>query len=93
MRVRFIGAKEPGEDEVCTVFGQDFPRGVWVEASNQKLVGNPAFEVDTDGDGEPGPSVEALRAQLDDLGVKYHHKAGAEKLLALLDEATAPQPE
>jgi hypothetical protein len=34
-----------------------------------------------------------LRAQLDELGVKYHHKAGAEKLLALLDEATAPQPE
>ena len=85
MRVRFIGADEPGEDEVCTVFGQDFPRGEWVEVSSAKL--------DTDGDGEPGPSVEALRAQLDELNVKYHHKAGAEKLLALLDEATAPQPE
>lgn len=91
MRVRFIGAKEPGEDEVCTVFGQEFPRGEWVETSNQKLVGNPAFEVDADADGEAGPSVEELKAALDAKGIKYHHKAGPEKLAELL--ASAPEAE
>lgn len=91
MRVRFIGSGEPGEDEVCTVFGQDFPRGEWVEASNQKLANNPAFEVDADADGVPGPSVEELRAALDLKGVKYHHKAGPEKLAELLAAAPADE--
>lgn len=30
------------------------------------------------------PTVESVRAQLDELGIPYHHKAGLEKLLALL---------
>jgi hypothetical protein len=93
MKVRFIGSGEPGEDEVCTVFEQDFPRGEWVETSNQKLVGNPAFETDADEDGAADLDPAALKAQLDELGVKYHHKAGPEKLLALLDEATKPPAE
>lgn len=85
MRVRFIGSGEPGEDEVCTVFGQDFPQGVWVETSNQKLVGNPAFEADADKDDEPEVSADELKAILDERGVKYHHKAGLEKLKALVN--------
>lgn len=93
MRVRFIGANEPGEDDVCTVFGQEFPRGVWIETKHQKLVNNPAFENDVNEDGEPGPSVEELRKQLDDLGVTYSPRAGPANLLAKLDEATKPQSE
>lgn len=85
MRVRFIGSDDPTEDSVCTVFGQDFPKGEWVEVSNAKLARNPAFEVDADGDGEPEPSAEELKAILDERGVKYHHKAGLEKLKALVN--------
>ena len=85
MRVRFIGADEPGEDDVCEAFGQLFPRGEWVEVDNAKLAANPAFEVDIDGDDAPDPNVDALKAELDRRGVKYHHKAGPAKLKALLD--------
>jgi len=35
----------------------------------------------------PENDIEALRAQLDAKGVKYHHKAGADTLRALLQEA------
>lgn len=34
-----------------------------------------------------GDEVEALRAQLDALGISYHHRAGVDKLRALLPEA------
>lgn len=33
------------------------------------------------------PDIGALRAELDARGVKYHHRAGAEKLRALLETA------
>ena len=85
MKVRFIGSGEDGEDPVCTVFGQDFPLGEWVEVSNAKLATNPAFEVDADGDDEPESSVDELKAILTERGVKYHHKAGLEKLKALIN--------
>jgi len=85
MRVRFIGSGEPDEDEVCVVFEQSFPLGEWVQVSNAKLATNPAFEVDADGDGEPEASVDELKATLDERGVKYHHKAGLEKLKALVN--------
>jgi hypothetical protein len=85
MRVRFIGSGEPDEDEICVVFEQSFPLGEWVEVSNAKLATNPAFEVDADGDGEPEASVDELKATLDERGVKYHHKAGLEKLKALVN--------
>lgn len=35
------------------------------------------------------PSIESLRAELDDLGVTYHHKAGVPTLKGLLAEAKA----
>lgn len=85
MRVRFIGADDDGEDAVCVVFDQSFPRGEWVEVSNAKLAANPAFEVDTDRDDRPDPQVSDIKAELDRRGVKYHHKAGPAKLKALLD--------
>jgi hypothetical protein len=85
MRVRFIGSGEPGEDEVCTVFGQDFPLNEWVTTTHEKLVRNPAFEADADGDDEPEVSADELKAILDERGVKYHHKAGLEKLKALVN--------
>lgn len=92
MRVRYIG---DGADTECVVFGHSFPEGEWVEvpASLRKLTTNPMFEVDTDGDGEPGPTAEELKADLDALGVEYHHRAGIPKLKALLEEATAPKAE
>ena len=85
MKVLFIGSGEDGEDLVCTVFGQSFPLGEWVEVSNAKLATNPAFEVDADGDDEPEFSVDELKAILTERGVKYHHKAGLEKLKALVN--------
>lgn len=36
---------------------------------------------------EPIADIEALKQELDELGVKYHHKAGVDKLLQLLEEA------
>lgn len=36
---------------------------------------------------EPKGSIDDLRAELDSMGVKYHHKAGADTLRALLAEA------
>ncbi len=35
------------------------------------------------------PTVDELRADLDAMGVKYHHKAGAAKLAELLADAKA----
>jgi hypothetical protein len=67
------------------VFEQSFPLGEWVEVSNAKLATNPAFEVDADGDDEPEVSVDELKATLAERGVKYHHKAGLEKLKALVN--------
>lgn len=37
----------------------------------------------------PNAEIESLRAELDQRGVKYHHKAGAETLRALLTEKAA----
>lgn len=97
MRARFIGSGDPGENRVCEVFGLVFELGEWVEVSGlatAKLQTNPTFEVDGDEDGEPDVSTDELKARLDMLGVKYHHKAGREKLAALVAEAqAAPEPD
>ena len=85
MRVRFIGSGEPDENEACEAFGITFPLGEWVEVDNAKLASNPAFEVDIDGDDEPDPNIDQLKAELDRRGVRYHYKAGLAKLKALLD--------
>lgn len=36
-----------------------------------------------------GEEVEALRAKLDELGIKYHHMAGVPRLTALLEASEA----
>ncbi len=46
---------------------------------------------DTNKPAETVPELDALRAKLTDLGIKFHHKAGAEKLQALLDQNEAPK--
>lgn len=46
---------------------------------------------DTNKPTETVPELDALRARLTDLGIKFHHKAGAEKLQALLDQNEAPK--
>jgi hypothetical protein len=43
----------------------------------------PAFQAS----GQVADEVEALRAQLDALGIPYHHRAGADKLRSLLPKA------
>ncbi|MDM8352896.1 hypothetical protein [Brevundimonas diminuta] len=92
-KARFIGDPNhngDGPDEL-TLYGVEFVKGEWIAVPANvaaKLSGNNHFEIDANDDGAADPTVEELRAQLDQLGVKYHHKAGAEKLLALLDEAT-----
>lgn len=93
MRARFIGdPRNNGEGASALSFaGVEFIKDEWTPVSaalGKKLAKNDHFELDADHDGAADPTVEELRAQLDDLGVKYHHKAGPEKLLALLDEAT-----
>ena len=44
---------------------------------------------DTNKPAEVMPELDALRARLDDLGIKYHHKAGVKTLQALLQEHEA----
>lgn len=96
MRARFV-TEDPKENRESEAFGYVFPVGEWVEVSGlaaSKLRGNPMFEVDGNEDGAVDPDPAELKAQLDALGIKYHHKAGAVKLQELLDEhAATPVPE
>ena len=46
---------------------------------------------DTNKPTETVPELDALRARLTELGIKFHHKAGVDKLRALLAESEAPQ--
>lgn len=90
-RVRYKGE---ADRLPCHVFGLDFEPGEWVEVDGlaaEKLPANPMFEAEeAEGEGgETGPTVDELRAALDAVGVKYHHKAGAEKLQALLADHAA----
>jgi hypothetical protein len=92
MRVRFIGDPRHGGEgpDRLSLFGVEFVKGQWVEVSDafpKKVARHSHFEVDTDGDGQPGPTLEELRAELDAKGIAYHHKAGVKRLLELLDDA------
>ena len=94
-KARFIGDPRHGGQGPArmTMLDVAFVKGEWADVSAavaNRLAVNNHFEIDTDGDGEPGPTIESLRADLDSLGVKYHHKAGVERLSDLLDQATAP---
>lgn len=91
MRIRYVGSGDPSDNTECEAFGHTFVLGEWVEMGNLplRLLGNPTFEVDVDGDGTPEPDVATMKAQLDALGVRYHHKAGARKLAELLAAAQA----
>ena len=46
---------------------------------------------DTNKPAEVMPELDALRAKLDGLGIKYHHKAGVKTLQALLEANEAPK--
>lgn len=48
-----------------------------------------AVEPDAEPEATPEPTVDELRAELDAMGVKYHHKAGAAKLAEILAAAKA----
>ncbi len=90
-QARYIGDPRhdgQGPDEVDSC-NYHFVKGEWREinaAAAARLTNNNHFEVDTDDDGEAGPTVDELRARLDALGIAYHHKAGVAKLTALLDD-------
>lgn len=93
-----VSYKGEGDGRSCTVYGQTFPVGEWVEVEGlaaQKLPGNPMFEADGEEPEADGPGVDDLRAELDALGVSYHPRAGAAKLAVLLASAAQidPQPE
>lgn len=92
-QARFLGDPANSHDgpETLTALGVAFVKGEWTPVPPKvaaKLGANNHFEIDADRDGEADPGVEELREQLTQLGVKFHHKAGVEKLTALLDKAT-----
>lgn len=90
MRFRFIGTYTGGRTSI-TYGKTTFDGHDWATVTDpdlkRRLDNNPEFESDVDGDNEPDLSVDELHAALDEKGIKYHHKAGAPKLKALLDEA------
>lgn len=91
-KARYIGdprhdGEGPDQVESCN---HAFTKGEWTEVSAEaarRLANNNHFEVDTDEDGEPGPTVEELRDQCDALGIEYHPRAGVKRLSELLAEA------
>lgn len=87
MKARFI-SDDPTEGD--TVYGGvDFPLNEWVTVSAdlaKKLAPSPCFEVDTDEDGEDGPTVEELRAECDKRGIPYRPNAGVKRLKELLGD-------
>lgn len=88
-QARYIGdprfnGEGPAEVHSCSL---PFVKGEWREISAEvalRLAGNNHFEIDTDGDGEPGPTVEELRSQCDARGIAYHPRAGVKRLSELL---------
>ncbi len=66
---------------------------VWAPADGAAVPEVPETpETGTDDTNKPAevmPELDALRARLDDLGIKYHHKAGVKTLQALLQEHEA----
>lgn len=60
---------------------------VWADFDNWRNADGLAL-VNDEGQKTDLPSVDELRAALTAKGITFHHKAGAEKLAALLAEAT-----
>lgn len=91
-KARYIGDPRhdgAGPDEVDSC-GHRFVKNEWTEvsaAAAARLSVNNHFEIDTDGDGEPGPTVEDLRARCDAEGIEYSPRAGVKRLSELLAEA------
>lgn len=92
MKARFVGDPNDGFSgpHKITVWGVDFVKDEWQKVTNPKFARHSHFEFDGDENGEPDLDPEELKKALDDLGVKYHHKAGPAKLAELLEAATAP---
>lgn len=91
MRARFIGDPRNGGEgpDLLTAQRVEFVKGEWTAVSASvanKLLSNNHFEVDTDGDDVPEPTIEEMRARLDALGVSYRPNAGLKRLTELLDE-------
>lgn len=94
MRVRFIGDPNQGGEgpEGFSLFGLDFVKGEWTAvdaAVFAKLSGNGHFEAEEGQAPAEDAELEVMRQLLREQGVKFHHKAGRDKLQALLDEACA----
>lgn len=92
-RARYIGDPRHGGQgpDAVNSCNYSFVKGEWREidaAAAERLSKNNHFELDGDDDGEADPALAEVRAQLTELGVKFHHRAGLDKLMAKLDEAT-----
>lgn len=91
-KARYIGdprhdGEGPAEVDSCN---HHFVKGEWTDVSAEaarRLANNNHFEVDTDDDGEAGPTVDELRAECDARGIQYHARAGVKRLAELLAEA------
>lgn len=82
-----FGGQGPAQVDSCR---HTFIKGEWTDVTAEaaaRLANNNHFEIDTDGDGEPGPTVEELRARCDAVGIEYHARAGVKRLSDLLAEA------
>jgi len=94
MKARFVG--DPNDNHSgpnrVTLHGLEFEKNVWRTVDKAVFATHSHFEFDGDEDGEDDPSVEEMKAELAELGVKFHHKAGAAKLAELLAEARAAAP-
>ena len=96
MRARFIGDPQHGGEgpDSLSLFGAEFNRTDWTlvpPAFERKISGNSHFEIDMDGDGEPDPTEDEMRAQLDAMGVKYRKNASPETLAKLILDNLPPE--
>lgn len=69
------------------------PDGEAVVRGEAVVVQSKAAPAPVSEDPKAEPTVDELRAELDALGVKYHHKAGTSKLAELLAAAKAEAQE
>lgn len=80
--------------DVATVHGVTFKKGEATEVKCQdvqsKLKGNSQFSFN-EATKEVDTKLEDLRQVCDRMGLEYHHRAGADKLEALIEAALSEQ--
>lgn len=98
MKFQYIGPDKEAPDQT-KAFGYEFDlKGEAVDVKEphviSKLLQNRSFKLVDVQDVEvveetekEDPTLEQLRAECEARGIKYHHKAGVEKLAALLEAA------